>query len=170
MNYIDLNIELSDCLKEWGNLKDIKFPRDNTHDWVLVNTRDWLNEKALSWFKSKNILIKPKSCLFVAPPTFDGTIHSDAPDCAAFNFVIEGHGKMEWISGIVGNKIERQHNGSDYIIYKPDKFDVSETWTGSVGLVNIEIPHRIVSSDNYRYCLSVRTYHKFNELVKMINK
>jgi len=169
MNYINLDLEFSDFIKPCLNLKEIKFPKFIAHDWIWVNTVDWITEFGIEWFKNKNIPIKSRAFLFVATPNCPGITHIDLPERAAFNFIIQGNGSMQWLSNLSDPTSVRVHNGSTYPVYGNTKSCIiDDEWTGRIGLVKVDTPHRVVTTDSYRYCLSLRTTYSFEEVAKII--
>lgn len=106
-------------------------------------------------------------------PNYEGPIHTDNVEYA-INFVLAGHGTMEWVSELEATKYVSTVNGVSYERYNDiKKFSVSDIWIGRAGIVRVNTPHRVTTTDSYRYCLSLRTVESmppktFDDAVKLI--
>ena len=148
------------------------------HNWILVNTNDCLTSTGKQWFKDHKIFTYDRSLLFKATSNLEHSLHTDSNILSAgFNFVLSGHGEMQWAGDIeadviVSNKIEKGHHFSFTRYENIQKLTVIDKWRGNAGLVRINQPHRIVTYAEPRYCLSIRpvpfsSEFKFDDLVKL---
>lgn len=157
MNHKDLPRELLQFTKpiDYQTLLKDK----SGHDWINIPTTSFLTKEGISWFISRNIFISRTLTLFKGIKNHHGPIHIDASP-VAFNFVISGHGKMEWISDITGTEIigfSKSNNGNNFVKWVDvNDFNIIDTWCGDLGIVKIDTPHRIVTADEDRYCVSIR--------------
>jgi hypothetical protein len=155
MNYKDLPKELRQFTKSIDYetlLKD-----KSRHDWCNIPINDFLTNDGLSWFSARSIFIQPTALVFKIIKNHEGIIHLDNEQFA-FNFVLSGHGKMQWVDNIIGNEILANHNGAKYGKYTDvTACRIIDTWSGDLGIVRINIPHRVVTTDEERYCVSIRT-------------
>lgn len=138
-------------------------PEVVTHNWVETQTNNFFTDEAISWFNHIGFDIKHTLYLFCANSQVIGPIHSDLTNYA-FNFVVSGYGKMEWIKPhnkpytdekVYGNRV------SKYLRFEPHNEDmVIDSWVGTQALVQVFTPHRIVTSHEKRYTVSLRTHGK----------
>ena len=135
-----------------------------------------LTNEAKQWFNDKKIALYDDAVLFKLPKNYNGPSHVDKmdPSDCAFNFVVSGYGQMQWVTNLKAVEWDQcKDNGTYYSRFLDIKsFDISEVWTGDAGLVKINIPHRIVTTDSERICLSVRIKkyvlpNTFDEIVKL---
>lgn len=156
---------------------DFKSP----HDWIHLNTKDVLSVKGRLWFLEREIYLSSICSLFIAYPNELCPIHIDHKiNDAAFNFVLRGSGEMQWLD--LGDAEEYT---TDLVIpsgasIKFTKFNnvnevsVLDSWQGDQGMVRVSDPHRIVTSDSLRVCLSLRqvsnagVFKRFDELITII--
>ena len=147
----------------------------NGHDWCQILTKEFLTDDGIDWFLTKGIKLKSTALLFKIPGNFEGPIHSEnhAKNNFAFNFVIEGKGQMQWIENIQATTKPSTANNTNYTVYTDiNSFEIADVWEGDIGLVRIDIPHRVVSYLE-RYCVSIRTVYDsapkiFDDAVHMI--
>jgi hypothetical protein len=144
-----------------------------SHDWIHLNTVDVLSTAGKLWFLKRNIHLEPTCSLFVAQPNTYSPIHVDHKiNDSAFNFILKGYGEMQWI------KMDADEYDTDIVI--PSGATVHYTrfknirgmsalalWTGHAGLVKTNVPHRVVTMDSLRVCLSIRSRHLFDDLSKL---
>ena len=171
LNHIDLPKEL------WSYIKTVDYskmlPDDEGHHWNIFNISDFVTTEGIKWFAQHDLILRPTAFLFRMSPNYEGPIHCDVVDYA-INFVLAGHGTMEWISDLEATTYISDVHGVSYERYADiKKYNISDTWTGSAGIVRVNIPHRITTSDTFRYCLSLRTVEKmspktFDDAVKLI--
>ena len=161
MNHLDLPVELFQFTKPIV-LESLPLPKIVTHSWCSIPITDFLTEEGIKWFADRNLALRSTAFVFKIIKNFEGPIHIDSVGSVsagfAFNFVISGYGSMQWVNNIEGNENVSYNNDSKYIMYNNVKsFDVTDTWTGNAALVRIDVPHRIISFDEERYCVSIRT-------------
>lgn len=171
LNHIALPNEL------WSYIKPVDYPRmlpdDEGHNWCVVNLTEFVTTEGIKWFLQRGLVLRSAAYLFRISPNYEGPIHCDAANYA-INFVLGGHGTMEWISDIDATTYVANVHGLSYERYKDiKKFSVSDTWTGTAGVVRVNVPHRVTTSDTFRYCLSLRTIERvspktFDDVVKLI--
>jgi hypothetical protein len=175
INYLNLPNKMENFLKKFNYInltKDI-----SNHNWKYIPVDFALTNKGKQWFVDKKIPLRKYASVFKIPKNFEGPIHTDMhqsekTDCA-FNFVLSGHGEMQWVKNLKATEYTFNFNGADYNRYKDiESFDISDVWTGNVGLVRINVPHRVVTTDTDRYCLSIRlekdsSLNTFDELSKL---
>lgn len=142
------------------------------HDWTHLNIDDVLTLEGKSWFLERNIPLERRCTLFQIQANHEGTIHTDHPIAdAAFNFVLKGTGEMQWIKIDADAYTEyKSVKGIElnYQVYKNIRgISALALWTGHAGLVKTNVPHRIVTMNSSRICLSLRTPKTFNELSKL---
>jgi hypothetical protein len=133
------------------------------HNWVELETTDYITDEAIRWLITMGFDIKTKIYLFCANHNIIGPIHSDLSNYA-FNFVVSGYGTMEWVKPynkpytdekVYSNRV------SKYLRYVSHENDVLlDIWNGTQGMVQVFTPHRIVTHNEKRYTLSLRTHCK----------
>ncbi len=175
INYINLPNEIRNFLKEF-NYIDLTKNLSN-HDWKYIPLDIALTEEGKQWFFDKKIPLQNYALIFKIPKNFEGPIHTDthvsAKTNCAFNFVLSGHGEMQWLTNLKATEYTYKFKGANYNRYKDiESFDILDVWTGDVGLVRINVPHRVVTTDTDRYCLSIRlekdsSPNTFDELSKL---
>ncbi len=171
MNHKDLPRELLQFTKpiDYQTLLKDK----SGHDWIIIPTTDFLTKEGIYWFISRNIIIQKTLSLFKGVKNNQGPIHKDTRRFA-FNFVLSGHGKMEWVSDIIGTETVSYANNANFVKWiDVNDFNIIDTWCGDLGIVKIETPHRVVTTDVDRYCISIRVVpnlgvQSFEEAVKAI--
>lgn len=172
MNHKDLPRELLQFTKpiDYQTLLKDK----SGHDWIFIPTTDFLTEEGISWFTSRNIIIRKTVSLFKGVRNNQGPMHKDTSR-VAFNFVLSGHGKMEWVSDIIGTvTISYANNTKGFLKWADvNDFTINDTWCGDLGIVKIDTPHRLVTTDEDRYCVSIRVVpgmgiQSFEEAVKAV--
>ncbi len=162
-------------LKEFNHTNLIKNIPDHAFTYIPVDLA--LTQEGKQWFIDNNITLKKNAVVFTIPKNCEGGIHADMtkfekPDCA-FNFVLSGYGEMQWITNLEATECVLNFNNASIVRYTDViKFDISDVWTGNVSLVRINVPHRIVTTDSDRYCLSLRlekdsSLNSFDELIKL---
>lgn len=160
INHVDLPTYLKDFVKDI-DFKSLSHQGDY-HGWVYYAVEDFINERGINWFESRGFDLRGELSLFRIPANFRGDIHSDLNSKVknlryAINIVLSGTGEMQWVSNIQGTKTIFRQEGVSYLGYKDVvDFDVIDTWRGEVGLVRIDPPHRVITWDQERYCLSLR--------------
>ena len=136
------------------DLDKLKF--ENKHTWVSKPIEDVLTYDGIKWFQSKEIHLCPNALIFRIDAGHEGAVHDDGIEYA-INFVLKGSGTMEWIDVIEGTKVEEHYKGLNYTSFSNlQNFKVKDSWSGSIALVRVNYPHRVVTTDNERYCLSIR--------------
>ena len=176
MNYIPLPKEFAQLTKpiDYVNLLKNKIG----HDWIYIPITDFLTDEGINFFASKKFVLNEKITLFKCVRGTVGPIHIDtivnSNNDYAFNFVLSGNGTMEWLSDIKGKCLISNANNGHYLVYKDvESCNVTESWSGDLALVKINLPHRVVAFDTDRYCVSVRTVpgsfpKTFEDAVNMI--
>jgi len=132
------------------------------HNWIIIPTTNFLTSEGIEWFTNKKIFLRNTVKVFKIEKNFKGPVHSDAYGPFdveyAFNFVISGQGEMQWVDNIQGTQKISNTNNSLYTIYTDVKsLDIIDTWNGDLGIVRVNVPHRVVTTNEERYCVSVRT-------------
>jgi len=173
INYLNLSSEMKNFIK---NFDYINLTKDivNDHNWKNIPLDVVLTSEGKQWFSDRKISLRDDVLLFKIPKNVEGPIHIDSnrPDCA-FNFVLSGHGEMQWIENLEATEYIFKLNGTDYNRYRDiKKFDITDVWTGDIALVKINIPHRVVTTNLDRYCISIRLNkeilpNKFDEISKL---
>lgn len=162
-------LDLPDYFKNFINHKnDIDKLIDNKseHDWMYFPTTYFVNDEGFNWFRSRNLQILKVCLLFNSPKLIDtyanihiDTMNNDNLNNYAINYVLLGSGEMQWVK-IDGTPEIREMNSSYFYGYKnTQSVEILDKWSGSIGLVKINIPHRVVTTDSRRICLSLR-FHK----------
>jgi len=159
INYLNLPDDMRKFLKEFDHTNLIKNIPD--HAWTYLPIDLVITQEGKQWFIDKKITLARYALVFKLPKNCEGAIHADMlkfekPDCA-FNFVLSGHGEMQWVTNLEATEHSHSHGSTNYIRYtNVVKFDILDIWTGNNGLVRVNAPHRIVTTDTDRYCLSLR--------------
>jgi len=180
INYLNLPSDLRNFLKEFNYIDLIKNVPD--HAWTYISLDLVLTQEGKQWFIDKKITLAKYALVFKLPKNCEGAIHADVlkfekPNCA-FNFVLSGHGEMQWVANIEATEHSHKHGSTNYIRYTNIvKFDILDTWSGTDGLVRVNVPHRIVTTDADRHCLSLRlekdsllnTFESISELLQNNN-
>ena len=175
INYLNLPNEMKNFLKEFDYIDLTKNIFD--HGWKFMPMDSVLTNEGKQWFVDKKIVLRKNAIIFKIPKNVTGPIHVDSTqpeenDCA-FNFVLSGHGKMQWITNLEATEITFKYNSGYYKLYENIvKFEILDVWEGNIGLVRINVPHRVVTTDSDRYCISIRlekgsSPNTFNELSKL---
>ena len=144
------------------------------HDWVHLNTKDVLSDKGCAWFLSRKIYLSTTCVFFLAYPNKSCPIHIDNKiNDVAFNFVLKGHGEMQWLDieadayNAISSPGGRTANYTRFDNVK--EISILDSWQGDQGMVRIGTPHRMVTSSSLRVCLSFRqpqySFKRFNELI-----
>jgi hypothetical protein len=138
-------------------VKDIK-----GHNWTTYNTKNFITEEGQDWFEKNKIVLIDTSQYFICNENTTGPVHLDNPCTVAFNFVFEGTGNMQWITVLDGD-ISYHTNivqSGEKFIYKKfanlRSINIDESWDGTSALVRVNVPHRVVTKDGHRICLSIR--------------
>lgn len=132
------------------------------HTWVRFPIKEFVNNQGLDWFKDRNLKLLDFCNLFNAHE-FTNTysnIHVDTMgdhlNEFAVNYILFGNGEMQWTK-VDGSLTIRKINSSYFYGYENIReVEILDKWSGSVGLVKINIPHRIVTTNLRRICLSLR--------------
>jgi hypothetical protein len=162
MNYFNLPIFFKDFLIKQDNLVEL-IPITKSHPWIDYPVNKFINPEGIAWFTNHNIILK-SALLFRAHANIIGPAHIDGlpnkPTNYGFNFVLEGHGEMQWldVEKIEITSYTTLHNiKHTYAKSASDSnITVLDSWSGNAGIVKINTFHRIVTSDVDRVCLSVR--------------
>lgn len=137
---------------------------------VFFDTQEVLTDYAQCWFADHGFVLCDQHVFFEKPPNVIGPIHSDGIEHDydgygnnyAFNWVVQGHGTMEWID------IASYRNRNLTKVSVPvevyfhtyqdiQNYEVIDSWSGNMALVNVKQPHRVNTTTEFRYCLSLRT-------------
>jgi hypothetical protein len=150
----------------------------DVHKFILYPTDRVLTAQGFSWFKEKGFTLRNKVKIFKILPNCSGPIHVDAFENLgtkfAFNFVCSGHGEMQWVDNIDGDSYLINYNGECYPGIKNIRsFNIVERWPGASALVKTDSFHRVITTSEERYCISIRTVtgsfpKTFEEAVKII--
>jgi hypothetical protein len=160
---------------DWKSLFDPTSP--HSHEWINVSVNDIFTDEGLKFFADRNIKLRSTTRVFRLNPNFTCEIHVDSDYYdAAFNFVVEGAGEMQWVT--VENSVETSGSytksdskqGSFTLINDYTNLTVDDSWDGNCALVKISVPHRVIGGPGVRYCVSVRPTedHFFDDLVGQI--
>jgi hypothetical protein len=191
MNYINLPKYVRDFVIKHDNLSEL-VPIINGHSGVFYPTTKFITTEGVEWFNNHGIQLRPNCLLFRARCNTTGIAHIDGtkldldsqliPHLCAFNFVLEGHGEMQWVEVdkyISDGEFKTQVPSTQVIASVPivtqepgSEITVLDTWTGDTGFVRIETFHRVVTSDVDRVCLSVRACFPlpFDEAAKQVSE
>ena len=145
------------------------------HTWIHLNTIDVLSIDGWSWFLKRKIYLSRICSFFLAQPNIEGPIHIDhKTNDVAFNFVLRGHGEMQWLDIKADEYISNTVTPGGPAVHQYIRFEnikemsMIDSWRGSRGMVRIGTPHRIVTADCPRVCLSFRQtnnrFKRFDEL------
>lgn len=147
-----------------------------SHNWTNIPTEEIFTPFGFNFFEDKKIKLRPHLRFFRCISNQSGSIHidSDLYDCA-FNFVVKGNGKMQWVSLEEpefrdGNYTQSTNSkGSFKFAPKYKSLIVDEEWSGECALVRINSFHRVVCGDETRYCVSVRPSkeHFFKDIINL---
>jgi hypothetical protein len=158
-----------------------------SHDWIHLNTIDVLSISGWNWFFKRNIHLSRRCAFFLAHPNIEGPIHIDHEfNDVAFNFVLRGHGEMQWLNieadKYIANPVPvilpscsssltvvPSSTTAHYTRFNNIKeISMLDSWRGDRGMVRIGTPHRVVTTDCQRICLSLRQstdrFKRFDEL------
>jgi len=137
------------------------------HGWVNVPLTSILTNEGILFFKSKGLLLNNTQQIFKCDSNMSSQIHiDDLLTHFGYNIVLDGHGEMQWISDIEGDRIEEPTTNISKSAVFPSRwvkwdnvktYKIDEVWSGESALVRIDIPHRIVTKDVARYVLALRT-------------
>jgi len=149
------------------------------HRWVVVPTNDVVTDEGCEWFKKNNIPLSKYVAVFKLEKFYNGPIHVDAPPQKfGFNFVVCGQGEMQWVDfdgepeetvwAINGWTSEKYHT-----FHNVTNVSVIESWSGTDGIVRVDVPHRVLGSDSDRYAVSVRPdwqqcNYTFDEVIQIL--
>jgi hypothetical protein len=130
------------------------------HGWRFVDTDYFLTEYAKNWFLEKGVILKKQAALFKADANNIWGIHTDSKiNDLGINFVWQGSGEMQWVELTDAEEFTIHENRVEFPGYRhATDTRVLDGWTGSCGIVNIKIPHRIstINSNIPRICFSLR--------------
>jgi len=140
----------------------------------LVNISDFVSDEGLLWFANRGIILPGHVTLFKCINDHTSTIHHDNPVRGfAINFIIQGHGEMQWFDIDVppDQPVENQKAFARFTNIDLDNITAISTWSGKAALVNTTIPHRIATTTAERICLSLRATHPttFEQAAKLLN-
>ncbi len=155
INYYDLPCKLHSYIKEVDYKKIIG--SQNGHNLRPVELQKFITQEGIDWFFKRKLYVR-RALLFSCSSNFVGGIHIDANISNEYgiNFVLEGDGEMQWAAYSEQNLIDKKAIPPS--AYKNEKnFNIIDNWSGTTGLVRINIPHRVVTKNSTRYCLSLRT-------------
>jgi len=151
---------------------------DAGHSPKSVDIKDFVSDEGLLWFANKGIILPQwRATLFKCIRNHTGTIHTDEHTREfAINFIIYGHGEMQWVDLDVppDDFIEDQSSHFRWSNSRVGNINPLAKWSGTAGkaaLVNINIPHRIVTTTADRICLSLQATKptKFEQAAKLLN-
>jgi hypothetical protein len=142
------------------------------HGWTTYNTEQFITKQGQEWFEKNQITLTPTSQYFICNANTAGSIHTDQPFIWALNFIFEGHGEMQWVD-VDGDYIFNKHtvpSGETFVYQKYTtirNISINESWKGNSALVRVGIPHRIVTTDSRRICISLRPTNGLQTFDKM---
>jgi hypothetical protein len=173
--------EIDDNFLSYGiqhiNYKELFDPKFITdHEWVNYPIVNIFTPDGLKFFSDRNIKLRETTRIFRLRAGIESLIHIDSDYYdAAFNFVLEGQGEMQWVTmdGVESTGSYTQSNtdsGSYRRFVEFTNLAINERWSGKCALVRINSPHRVVGGTVDRYCISVRPTmdHFFDDLVSLI--
>ena len=141
------------------------------HGWTMYNTEQFVTKQGQDWFKKNQIIVNPTSQYFICTANTVGPVHTDQSGWA-LNFIFEGHGEMQWVD-IDADYIINKHTvpSGETVAYKKyttvRNMSIKESWSGTSALVRVNIPHRIITNNIHRICISLRSKHKWPTFDKM---
>ena len=136
------------------------------HGWTTYNTEQFITKQGQDWFNQNQIILTPTSKYFICNANTVGPVHTDQPFTWALNFTFEGHGEMQWVD-IDADYIFNKHTvpSGETFVYKKyttiRNISINESWTGTSALVRVNVPHRIVTNNNHRICISLIPKYNF---------
>lgn len=143
---------------------DISLLIDNTtdHTWSRYPVEDYITEQGIKWFSERNLRLYDVCNIFNAYQFSETSVHIDTiakfQNDFALNFVLFGEGNMQWVD-VDGDRNYYKLNSSVFYGYTNIKYvEVLAEWSGKMALVRVNIPHRIVTKNLRRICLSLRFY------------
>lgn len=136
------------------------------HSWVILPTVDHMTSEGIEYFKSKGIIFSKNVTCWKCNTNTIGPTHIDGIALIGVNFVMKGKGNMEWIHSsvppvMVANKIATGQTILAPTFHDLDALTVTDTWNSNEGecaIVRVHTPHRIVTTNEDRYCLSFRLH------------
>jgi hypothetical protein len=142
------------------------------HAWTTYDTNQFLTKQGQDWFKRHQIILTPTTQYFICDANTAGAVHTDQPITWALNFIFEGHGEMQWVDIDADYIFKRQTVPSgETFVYKKyttvRNISINESWSGTSALVRVDVPHRIVTNNTHRICLSLRPKYKFQTFDKI---
>lgn len=159
-NYFDLPSKLHSFVKDVDYTKFL-LPNLTGHILKPVDLHKFVKPEGLEWFAERGLFIR-RARLFRASKNCTGGIHIDPVDLYndyAINIVLAGKGEMQWISDL-DIDLDIKKASIPNSTYNVKNFKVIDKWFGTTGLVRVNIPHRIVTKNSVRYCLSLQTLAK----------
>jgi hypothetical protein len=142
------------------------------HGWINIPLTSILSNKGLQFFRSNGIILNNIQQIFKCDSNMSSQIHIDDINTHfGFNILLDGHGEMQWVSDIDGDRVEESTTNISSSVKYPSKWikwdnvkscKIDETWSGNSAIVRIDIPHRIVTSNSARYVLALRTLRGTN--------
>ena len=138
-----------DCIKSVEKLRSLWLLAE--HSVFRMSKKELLTELGLSRFEQYHNIID----LFRMPPNHIGPIHIDN-SYYAFNFIIKGTGVMQWFDI---NSLEYKYKstyGVELFTLKSNDTCIVEETDCNLLWANTTKPHRIVTGNEERICLSIR--------------
>lgn len=160
-----------------------RYTNGNPHDVIKIDDDYILTEFGIEWFNSIG-LTERDSHLFRLAPSFVANVHEDDAnaDFCSFNYVVEGHADMQWVEMEKFERYIETHWSADKITRSDvpryrgiEGLTVIDSWMpkqGEMGLVRIDVPHRVVNLlDVPRYAATIRPkgamkkHFKFDDVI-----
>lgn len=146
----------------------------------LYKKEDILDPSTIEFFKINNLQIREVQ-LFIASPTYSGTIHIDGhninSDLGCVNYVINNDlkWKMQWFKLNENIELKKQVSAAntDYMSFNISECVLIESkMFAKAALVKVSVPHNIINiSRNSRYCLSLRFFdNRFDSILNKLNE
>jgi hypothetical protein len=125
-----------------------------------------MTPEGIEYFKSKDVIFTNNVTCWKCSSNTIGPTHIDAIAQMGFNFVVKGSGRMEWMHSSVPPIMGENKLTTGQTVYAPtfpnqDALTVLDTWNSTAGecaVVRTHTPHRVVATDEPRYCLSFRLH------------
>jgi len=179
--YIDLPKSLWELLTIPDDIQLLlgkKFNSWSDHEFNLFDISKFVSVDGIKWFADRNIILKKHIVLFRMSPNHSGPIHTDPDANFAINFIVSGHGEMQWLD--VTGPADITYHTTEYgklqkvKMWKRKKIiksTVTEKWTGDTALVRTNVPHCVVTTDVPRLCISLRATspQSFEEAAELLS-
>ena len=150
-------------------------PKKTGHHWGMHSLLDFMNPLGIEWFSDHKIYLKSFVLLFNCTENYAGPVHLDGASYAV-NHVLSGRGTMQWFGDEKKKEVTKYKltTGESYTFptYTDDEnMELLDSWTGTNGVLKVNVPHRLVTTDSSRSCVSFRFENgSFDGLVSILEK